>query len=281
MSKFSISKFSALLNTVVVLFCRLLLFINLKIESKPEKDTFLNESSKKPVKSLVTEANVTEIPLGIFNQQNTCYLNSVLQCLYHIPAFSEHVKDPNESVNFSEQNRAGSSLDQENTSVIYGLSKLFYQLKNYGKATSDRRKEESSPKQPSAASTVALTVSMGIDVRYQQDMQEFTRLLMDALEKEGGERIKNLIDSIFRGKTSNYIKAPKANFSKERSEVFYDLSLEIKDKSNLWEAIRSYTEEEILDGDNQYNVEGFGKVASQGSARNSNDLLRIVSIWKE
>lgn len=133
--------------------------------------------------------------------------------------------------------------------------------------------------------TNPLTTTMKIDVRIQQDIQEFNRwvfnswlrmrlvwraschqklhffasyrLLMDGLSS-ASEKVKQTIDAIFLGKLQNYIQTIHIPFEKHNEELFYDLSLNVKGYGSVEESLEEYIEEELLDGDNQYRVEKHG-----------------------
>ena len=98
--------------------------------------------------------------VGIINQGATCYLNSLLQTLYHIGAFRRAVY------------RIPSREDEEpRSSISVSLQKLFFWLQ----------------RAPSAPQTSDLTHAFGwdtLDAFQQHDVQELARVLMDALEKK-------------------------------------------------------------------------------------------------
>ncbi|CAN0139354.1 unnamed protein product, partial [Scytosiphon promiscuus] len=99
-----------------------------------------------------------ELPRGLANQGNTCYLNSLLQTLYHAPGLREAVFE-------ALSGRGGEGA------TVSALATVFQQLD-----------EGVRP-----ASTLALTRAMGVDPRVQQDAQEFGRFLFMALEGESPE----------------------------------------------------------------------------------------------
>ncbi|OWZ22860.1 hypothetical protein PHMEG_0002352 [Phytophthora megakarya] len=97
--------------------------------------------------------------VGLKNQGATCYLNSLLQTLFHLRAFRQVVYEtPTEQ-------------EDTNDSVSLALQRVFYRLQRQGKAVS----------------TKELTRSFGwsaIDSFMQHDVQELYRILCDRLEEK-------------------------------------------------------------------------------------------------
>lgn len=65
--------------------------------------------------------------------------------------------------------------------------------------------------------------------------------------------------NLFEGKLQSVVQCPKINFESTRDEVFNTLQLSVKGNENIEDSIRQYVAAEMLDGDNQYEVEGHGK----------------------
>ena len=63
---------------------------------------------------------------------------------------------------------------------------------------------------------------------------------------------------LIRGKLKNFVKCINVNFTSERIEDFYDLSMNVRGCKNLRESFEKYIEREKLDGDNKYMAEGHG-----------------------
>ncbi|KAL0221664.1 hypothetical protein RCL1_001518 [Eukaryota sp. TZLM3-RCL] len=174
--------------------------------------------------------------LGLKNSGATCYLNALLQSLFHTNAFRKAV--------FSVPIDTASQTAEE--SIPYALQRLFFKLQFANKSVS----------------TKELTKSFGwsqTDAFIQQDAQELDRVLCDKLENRmKGTVAEKKISGLFEGSVYSYIKCINVEYESSRVEPFYDLSLDIKGCSNLYESFDQYTSEELLDGDNQYKAEKFG-----------------------
>lgn len=173
--------------------------------------------------------------VGLKNQGATCYLNSLLQTLFHLRAFRQVVYE------------TPTQNEDTTNSVSLALQRVFYRLQMQNKAVS----------------TKELTRSFGwsqIDSFMQHDVQELYRILCDRLE----EKMKNtMVDSaikrLFEGKVRSFVRCVDVDFQSFRDESFYDLQLDVKGCKDIYESFRKYVEIELLQGDNQYEAEGYGK----------------------
>ncbi|KAM0792135.1 hypothetical protein ACM66B_004835 [Microbotryomycetes sp. NB124-2] len=171
--------------------------------------------------------------VGLKNQGATCYMNSLLQSLFLTNTFRRAVYQI-------------PTQDDTSDTVPLALQRVFYNLQ-----TSD---------QP--VGTTELTKSFGwkgFDSFLQHDVQEFNRVLQDKLEeKMKGTSVDGEVKRLFSGTTKMFIKCMNIDFESARSEPFYDIQLNVKNLRNLEESFQDYIQVETLEGDNQYNAEGFG-----------------------
>ena len=93
----------------------------------------------------------------------------------------------------------------------YGLQRLFYQLQT----------------SQCAVSTNELTLAFGWESRQifeQQDVQEFSRLLMDRMEsKMKGLKIEKSLPDLFVGQMKTYITCMNVDYESSRPEDFWDI----------------------------------------------------------
>lgn len=173
--------------------------------------------------------------IGLRNQGATCYMNSLLQTLYHTTAFARAVfLLPTEK-------------DDPAKSIPLALQRVFFNLK-YAHC---------------AVSTKELTQSFGWDTLesfQQHDVQELNRVLTDNLEeKMRGTPAEGMLARLLSGTIQHRIRCTKVDFESCREETFYDLSVDVQGCHDLYRSLDKYTETEMLDGDNMYDAEGHGK----------------------
>ncbi|CAN4100824.1 unnamed protein product [Withania somnifera] len=169
------------------------------------------------------------------NQGATCYMNSLLQTLYHIPYFRKAVYRMPTTEN-----------DMPSASTPLALQTLFYKLQHGNKSVE----------------TKDLTKSFGwdsYDSFMQHDVQEFSRILSAKLEENmEGTVVEDTIRHLFEGHIMNYIECINVNYKSTRQETFYDLQLVVRGCSDVYASFDKYVEVERLEGDNKYQAEQFG-----------------------
>ncbi|KAH0791742.1 Clan CA, family C19, ubiquitin hydrolase-like cysteine peptidase [Histomonas meleagridis] len=175
--------------------------------------------------------------VGLRNQGATCYMNSMLQSLFHIPAFRLLIYTMDSTM----QNKSDDQNICLNLQRLFGLMQL-----------SD-----------SPVSTKSLTRSFGwsdSDSFIQHDIQEFCRVLLDNLEEKMKKtNLEGRIPDLFRGESRSFIRCRNVDYESSRSEYFYDLQLDVVNCNSLEESFVKYVEHEELDGDNKYDTEEYGK----------------------
>lgn len=162
--------------------------------------------------------------IGLSNSGMTCYLNSLIQCLFYLKPFREIIFNCNTSL-------AKKSEIANAMRVLFTRMQISYL----------------------PVSTRDLTTAFGwnsIDFLFQQhDVQELTRLLLSRLD----DVTKNQASSLFKGK--NEVTIVTSQSLQSHFEEFSDLSLTVNGISTLEESLSKYYEPDKLTGDNQYQLE--------------------------
>ncbi|OHT08214.1 Ubiquitin carboxyl-terminal hydrolase family protein [Tritrichomonas foetus] len=162
--------------------------------------------------------------VGLVNSGMTCYLNSLIQCLFHIKLFRKTV-----------YNCVNKSKIMNAMRTLFGRMQLSY----------------------IPVSTRDLTIAFGWkdqDYLFQQhDVQELLRILLSRLD----DKCEGQASKIFKGK--NLISIVTSTMTKSQEEEFNDLSLSVKDLHNLNESLSKFYETDYLSGDNQYTLDDNSK----------------------
>ena len=170
--------------------------------------------------------------LGLSNQGATCYMNSAIQTLFMTKEFrrSVYAWRYNEDIHGSKE-----------YCIVYQLQKLFASLQMSFKDSID---------------TKALTKSFGwnsSEAFQQQDVQEFLRVLFEALEQSfeiAGEKY-TLTADLYEGTLSSYVSCKECPYESNNEQQFLDIQLPIKNEfgtgvvnSSLEMAIENYLKPE-------------------------------------
>lgn len=186
---------------------------------------------------------------GLENQGATCYLNGLLQSLYHLGKFREIVYKGH---------------DDTQESILTALQTVFFDLET----------EKDHP-----VSSEPLTRAFGwdyMDVGVQHDAQELNRILIDRIENRLKSNDGNEVKDLFCGKIENFIECLDVDFQSRREEDFYDIQLNVvrgygPDQTvieSLSEALEEYLSVEVLEGPNAYDAgENRGKQRARKGVR--------------
>ena len=156
--------------------------------------------------------------VGLVNQGTTCYLNTLLQILYNLPAF-----------------RLCVYTCTSHADMIRELQSLFCCLE-YSKY---------------AVPTKKLTEAFGWSMKEtieQQDYHEFSNVFFDALKKALGSSIQFL----FQGRIRSFIRCRNISYSSETYDDFIDISLDVLHSSTFESSMEFYLQRSTLTGDNKY-----------------------------
>ena len=202
-------------------------------------NSFFQENNNYLLKHLNQDNNFT----GLYNQGSTCYLNSILQALYHLPAFRKLIYQI--PLYNKSNNQIGKEKYSTANSVVYNLQDLFLKMEVSEKCVSTER-------------LIKSFGWMSNELFKQNDAPEFLKILLDNLEKVLPNNIKNGISDLFNFKMKQIIKCTNVNFSSERVDDFFDLTLDVRGYDDIYSSLKQLITEEKLDAPYQTGDSNFG-----------------------
>ncbi|KAH1105602.1 hypothetical protein J1N35_009370 [Gossypium stocksii] len=231
--------------------------------------------------SLLSEKRKKGPPLGLRNLGNSCYLNSVLQCLTYTPPLA----------NFCLRSQHSSSCDASSSKKPRDCPFCILEAWITRSLTLDLTLDAPSKIQ-SCLKIFAEHFRFGL----QEDAHEFLRYVIDAchntclrLKKlrlkgsEGGGREEAVNDNtvvkeIFGGALQSQVKCLGCGGESNKVDEIMDISLDILNSGSLKEAMHKFFQPEVLDGNNKYKCENCKKLMAarkQLSIRQAPNILVV------
>ncbi|KAG0338599.1 hypothetical protein BG004_007158 [Podila humilis] len=206
---------------------------------------------------------------GLGNMGNTCFLNSVLQCLTYTPPLAMYLL----------------SSQHGDSCKATGFCMMCLMEKHVMRCFSHSMKEAIYPK---VIVGRLRNIAKQFRIGRQEDSHEFARYLIDALQKsclEGFDskmdnRIKetSFIHQVFGGYFQSQVKCMECGYESNTYETYLDVSLDIKGTESVQTAFREYIKPEILSKSNQYKCDKCKVLVNARKQMTIYDAPKILSV---
>ncbi|CAM8951991.1 unnamed protein product [Rhodiola kirilowii] len=223
--------------------------------------------------TLLNHKRKTGPPLGLRNQGNTCYLNSVLQCLTYTPPLA----------NFCLNHLHTSHCDI----ALEGCKKRDCAFCIIEKRIARSLSTELTLDTPAKINNCLRIFADHFRCGRQEDAHEFLRYVIDAchntclklkkLSGKGGELLNDntVVKEIFGGALQSQVKCLSCGNESNKVDEIMDISLDVVRSSSVKDALHKFFQPEVLDGNNKYKCENCKKLVA---ARKQMSILQAPNV---
>ncbi|KAK7243986.1 hypothetical protein RIF29_38801 [Crotalaria pallida] len=215
--------------------------------------------------SLLSQKRKTVPPLGLKNLGNSCYLNSVLQCLTYTPPLA----------NFCLRFQHSSLCDSAASSCPFCILE---------KQIARSLRVDLTQDAPSKIQSCLRIFAEHFRCGRQEDAHEFLRYVIDACHntclrlkklrrKEGGGGGgggggdaggggSSIVKEIFGGALQSQVKCLNCGYESNKVDEMMDISLDVFHSNSLRDSMQKFFQPEVLDGNNKYKCDSCKKLVA-------------------
>ncbi|CEM19657.1 unnamed protein product [Vitrella brassicaformis CCMP3155] len=191
---------------------------------------------------------------GLQNHGNTCYCNSVLQCLYFCEPFRRHCLR-----HLKEKEKDRDRNSDKGSNMLMALAELFAQIESQKKKTGSvapkrfiaKLREENdlfrSASHHDAHEFFNYLINDVAEYLVEQKKQSLDKTALDT-----SRPVTTWVHDIFQGLLENETRCLCCETITRREEPFLDLSVDIDENTSLTACVRKFSSREVLRGGEKY-----------------------------
>jgi ubiquitin carboxyl-terminal hydrolase 34 len=215
----------------------ILRFLKKSIEKNGNSDSDDNEKNEKSPLPYQYFGSKSCGYVGLKNLGCICYMNSIMQQMYNVPTFRYAIMSADDKESPNPSSSFHYSIDDDN---------LLHQLQNMFTYLTFSDKMDYNPKD--FCFSYKDFDGNPINVRTQQDSQEFYNNLCDKIENSLKKtKYKYIVSDVFAGKTCRTVLCENCKHISYIFEDYYNLTLEVKNINNLKDSLNKLNVPEIID----------------------------------
>ncbi|XP_027340810.1 ubiquitin carboxyl-terminal hydrolase 25 isoform X2 [Abrus precatorius] len=222
--------------------------------------------------SLLSQKRKTGAPLGLRNLGNSCYLNSVLQCLTYTPPLA----------NFCLRLQHSTHCDSSTSSCPFCILE---------KQIARSLRLDLPHDAPSKIQSCLRIFAEHFRCGRQEDAHEFLRYVIDACHNTclrlkklrrrggdcggGGDGGGSVVKEIFGGALQSQVKCLCCGYESNKVDEIMDISLDVFHSNSLRDSMQKFFQPEVLDGNNKYKCDSCKKLVA---AKKQMSILQAPNI---
>ena len=173
--------------------------------------------------------------LGIKNLGCICYMIAMLQQFFCTDTFTRGILMADDYVDVELREVKGRMVDDN----------VFHQFQNMFGFLQNSHRREFNPLE--FCLSYKDFGGQPVNISLQQDAQEFLNCIFDRLERSLKKTpFKGILDSVYSGEKINLIECKGCGYVRSNTEIFYNLSLEVKNLKNMEESFKKFIEPETI-----------------------------------
>ncbi|XP_075562981.1 ubiquitin carboxyl-terminal hydrolase 42-like [Pelecanus crispus] len=204
---------------------------------------------------------------GLYNLGNTCFLNSVLQCLTYTPPLANYLLSREHSQSCRQQGFCMMCVMEAHVNEVLRSSVCAIR--------------------PSGVISVLTRIGEHFQLGMQEDAHEFLRYTVDAMQRaclsgssdlDVSSQATTIVHQIFGGFLRSRVTCLSCRAVSDSYEAFLDVPLDIKAASSVTAALEDFVRPEQLDGENCFKCSKCDKMVAASKSFTVHHAPKVLTV---